>query len=85
MSADRMKPVKLQVNIFAGTWKDVVRFDAADQANADQVMGAAATLALSSWQGRSKFRVAKDDSALPAEPLMEFIPGEGWKEVTNAW
>lgn len=81
---ERTKPVKLQVNIFAGTWKDVVRFDAADEVASGQVMKAAEVLASCAWKGRSRFRISKDDPMLPTEPMLEFVPGEGWNEVRHA-
>ena len=81
---ERAKPVKLQVNIFASTWKDVVKFDAADDAAGAEIMEAAATLARHSWKGRSAFRIATDDPMQPADVLLTWSAAEGWKEARHA-
>lgn len=84
MSSDRTKPVKLQVNIFTGTWKDVLRFDAADDAAGAEIMEAAATLGRHSWKSRSAFRIATDDPNQPADVLLTWSAADGWKRASHA-
>ncbi|MBX3660709.1 MAG: hypothetical protein KF740_19920 [Ramlibacter sp.] len=72
---DAIKPVKLQVNT-SGAWKDVVTFDAADDAVGDQVIEGAAQI------GRAtafRFRVVMTGPF--SEVLMHFDPVAGWKAV----
>lgn len=80
----RAKPVVLQVNIFAGTWKDVVKFDAADDAACAEILAAAATLGRLSWKGRSAFRVTTDDPMQRADVLLTWSATDGWKEARHA-
>jgi hypothetical protein len=84
MAAERKKPVKLQVNIFSTTWKDVVRFDAANDFQSMEVMDAAETLGRNSFDNRPRFRIVRDAPATviqDAEVLTEWTPGDGWKVV----
>ncbi|MET3461252.1 hypothetical protein [Variovorax atrisoli] len=85
-TADRKKPAKLQVNIFASTWKDVVRFDADNDFQSMEVMDAAATLGRNSFDSRSRFRIVREDPAFTgqdADVMTEWTPGEGWKAVQH--
>lgn len=59
MKSTRPKPVKLQVND-SGSWRNVIRFDAANDQVAAQVMEAAAMLGHACE--RTTFRIAIDDS-----------------------
>lgn len=76
------KPVKLQINT-SGTWRDVVSFDAANDAVGDQVMDGAAELGKAT---NSRFRVVMKGSLaepLAHEVLVHFDPAQGWKAVTT--
>lgn len=87
LSSDLKKPVKLQVNIFGATWKDVVRFDADNDFASMEVMDAANTLGRNSMDQRSRFRIVRDDPAFDgvhAVVLTEWMPGQGWKAVGHA-
>jgi hypothetical protein len=75
MAQEQTKPVKLQVNN-SGAWKNVLRFDAADDAVAAQVMEAAATLG---QIGRMTWRICVDDSLDLV--LMTWTEAKGW----TAW
>lgn len=83
-TAERKKPAKLQVNIFSTTWKDVVRFDAANDFQSMEVMDAAATLGRNSFDGRPRFRIVREDPAFTGQDsdvMTEWTPSEGWKAV----
>jgi hypothetical protein len=69
-----VKPVKLQVNT-SGAWKDVIRFDAANDVESCEVMGAAETLGRVS---KAKFRITTDDGLQQA--LKHWAPDTGWKD-----
>lgn len=87
MATERKKPVKLQVNIFASTWKDVVRFDADSDFQSMEVMDAAATLGRNSFDQRPRFRIVRDDPAFAGEEtvvITEWASGEGWKGERHA-
>lgn len=86
MSSERKKPVKLQVNLFGAAWKDVVRFDAANDFGSMEVLDAAETLARNSVQQRSHFRIVRDDpesTGIDADVLY-LLKADGWKAVTHA-
>lgn len=76
MSTTRTKPVKLQIND-SGSWRNVIRFDAADDQVAAQVMEAAATLGHASE--RTTFRIAIDDCL--STTLMRWSREKGWKKA----
>lgn len=83
-AADRKKPAKLQVNIFSTTWKDVVRFDAANDFQSMEVMDAAATLGRNSCDSRPRFRIVRDDPAFTGQDALvitEWAPADGWTGV----
>lgn len=67
------KPVKLQLNN-SGAWKDVIRFDAADDAVCAQVMEAAEALG---QVGKVTWRVCVDDGS--QDVLMHWSAAEGWR------
>ncbi|MGQ3055423.1 MAG: hypothetical protein ACT6S0_26845 [Roseateles sp.] len=86
MAIERAKPAKLQVNIFSSTWKDVVRFDAANDFQSMEVMDAAATLGRNSFDNRPRFRIVRDDPAFTGQDaivITEWAPGDGWKGVQH--
>lgn len=76
----KQKPVKLQANT-SGAWKDVVRFDAADEQATAEVMDAAATLGRIS-AGDTTFRLVIDDGF--GMPLYRWASANGWQEVSHA-
>lgn len=65
------KPVTLQVNT-SGAWKNVVNFDAAKEAEAAEVMEAAAVLGRAS---QAKFRVVIQGMQTV---LSHWTPEKGW-------
>ncbi|SDO77566.1 hypothetical protein SAMN05216303_102324 [Rhodoferax sp. OV413] len=75
MSATRTKPVKLQVND-SGSWRNVIRFDAADDAQCVAITEAAATLGRAA--SRATFRIAMDDAL--QLPLLHWTREKGWVE-----
>lgn len=75
-----MKPAKLQVNT-AGAWKDVARFDVAEEAACAAVMNAARDIGFYATHD-VRFRVVRDDAL--NEPLMTWTKQDGWKEWRHA-
>lgn len=75
-----VKPAKLQVNT-AGAWKDVARFDVADEAACAAVMNAARDIGFYATHD-VRFRVVRDDAL--NEPLMTWTKQDGWKEWRHA-
>ena len=75
-----MKPAKLQVNT-AGAWKDVARFDVADEAACAAVMNAARDIGFYATHD-VRFRVVRDDAL--NEPLTTWTKQDGWKEWRHA-
>jgi hypothetical protein len=79
------KPCKLQMNN-SGAWKDITRFDAADEEHADDLMNAAAQLADAVNDGAKKARLTLrivTDEALP-DVLMRYDSREtGWRTRTG--
>jgi hypothetical protein len=78
-ASEATRPVKLQVNT-SGAWKDVVRFDAGDDAAAAKVMEAAATLGEINAGGVT-FRIASDET----HPfvLSRWSKTNGWSEAKD--
>lgn len=74
------KPAKLQVNT-AGAWKNVARFDVADEAACPAVMNAARDIGFHATH-EVRFRVVRDDAL--NEPLMTWTKQDGWKEWRHA-
>jgi len=84
LSSERQKPVKLQVNTFGSAWRDVVRFDAANDVTSMEVMDAAERLGRLDGSRRTKFRIATDDvnaryDVIPSV-LTHWTAERGWKE-----
>jgi len=75
-----VKPAKLQANT-AGAWKDVARFDVADEEACACVMNAARDIGFHATHD-VKFRVVRDDAL--NEPLMTWTKQDGWKEWRHA-
>jgi len=78
-----VKPVKLQLNN-SGAWKDIVRFDAADEDRTDAIMNAGAQLADAANEGLKKpqftLRIVTDEP-YPAV-LMRYEGFEGgWRDA----
>lgn len=75
-----VKPAKLQVNT-TGAWKDVVRFDVADEGASTGVMNAARDIGFFATHD-VRFRVVRDEAL--NEPLMTWTKQDGWKEWRHA-
>jgi hypothetical protein len=73
--ADATKPVKLQVNN-SGAWKNVIRFDAADEVACAEAMDAAEKLGSI---GDVTWRVCIDDAMDVV--LMRWSSATGWKDA----
>lgn len=76
MSTPVSKPVKLQVND-SGSWRNVIRFDAAHDMQCAEVLAAAEMLGKAAQ--RSTFRVAMDDAL--QLPLMYWTREKGWVDA----
>ena len=74
------KPAKLQVNL-AGAWKDVARFEAADDEASGAIVHAASDIG-SYAIGNVRFRIVIDDAL--NEVLTHWTRPDGWKEARNA-
>lgn len=74
--AEAIKPVKLQLNC-TGAWRDVIRWDAADDAASDQVVAAAETLGRI---GRASCRIAvADEGGRSPTVLTHWSLDHGWQ------
>jgi hypothetical protein len=73
------KPVKLQINT-AGSWRDVIGFDAAKDVACGEVMAAADMLAR---VGKATCRIVMANGDAPRSPLvlMHWSQDGGWKEA----